>query len=288
MDQIDLHTHSIYSDGTLPPAGLVDLARENGLRAIAVTDHDTADGTAEAMKRGARLGVEVIPGIEISSAYNNLSMHILGYWFNPDDPVLRRRITRLQEWRHLRNMQIIENLQRLGIEISVDELSRHSGPGQAGRPHIASLLVNKGVVKSQERAFVRYLRKGAAAYAERGKYEAADAIAMIVEAGGLAVLAHPVNLDPSLRSIPGLLKSLQAVGLAGVEAYYPSHDQRAVGKLNNFARELGLLVTGGSDFHGNDRAWSFPAGAGQKFSVPYHLLETMKRSRAETMKKELA
>jgi predicted metal-dependent phosphoesterase TrpH len=274
MGRIDLHIHSTYSDGTLSPTAIVDLAEKTGVQAIALTDHDTVDGVAEALARGKQVGVEVVAGTEISAWHGDIPLHILGYRLRVDDPDLKDRLLRLQEGRRVRNVRIVANLNRLGIDLTMAELSAYSEHGQAGRPHIAHLLVSKGVVGSEDEAFRRYLRRGAAAYAERFKYYAAEAITMIRDAGGIAVLAHPGNLDPGLASIPGLLRELQHLGLQGVEVFYPTHSVPTIQKLKRMAAQLQLLITGGSDFHGNNRSRA-PLGGTRKSRVPHHLLEPL-------------
>lgn len=275
---IDLHIHSTFSDGMLRPAELVDLAKSQGLAAIAITDHDTADGTLEAMKRGLEKGVEVISGIEISSWYNDTSMHILGYNFNMEDRQFNSRLQLLQDGRETRNAKILENLKKLGIKVDLRELLRYSEYGQTGRPHIARLLVDKGVTKTIDLAFKHYLGRGAAAYAERFRFTAQNAIAMIRESGGLAVLAHPASLDPTLRSIPSLLKDLSNVGLEGVEVYYPSHSPNAITALLKMADQLDLLITGGSDFHDIERFGSQADGWLHKNHIPYNLVSALKKA----------
>ena len=274
MGLIDLHIHSTYSDGTLSPCTIVDLAKKTGVQAIAITDHDTVAGVAEAQVHGRKTGVEVIPGIEISSWLDNIPLHILGYRFRYKDNNLQQRLHSLQEGRRIRNEKILAKLNHLGIDLTMAELTAFSEHGQAGRPHIAQLLVNRGAVPTMEQAFKRYLRRGAAAYAERFKYYADEAITMIREAGGIAVLAHPLTLDPGLKAIPGLLQELQQLGLQGVEVYYPTHSSQTVRKLKKMAAELGLLITGGSDFHGNNRSKA-PLGGTKKSRVPQHILETL-------------
>ena len=272
---IDLHIHSTHSDGVLKPAELVDLAESQGLSAIAITDHDTVSGTDEAIKRGYEKGIEVISGIEISSWHDETSMHILGYRFRHDDRQFKRRLQLLQHGRETRNVRIIENLNKLGIRVELEELLQYSEYGQTGRPHIARLLVDKGVVKTVDLAFKYYLRRGAAAYAERFRFSAHDAIVMIQEAGGIVVLAHPSSLDPSLRSIPSLLKELYQAGLDGVEVYYPSHSPKAVKALVKMAKDLGLLMTGGSDFHDSERSGNNANEWARKTNIPYDLVATM-------------
>jgi predicted metal-dependent phosphoesterase TrpH len=277
MGWIDLHIHSTYSDGTLSPAAIVDLAKKTGVLAIALTDHDTMAGVAEALARGSEVGVEVIAGIEISAWHEDMPLHILGYGLHVDEPNLKHRLLRLQQGRLSRNTRIVANLNRLGINLTMAELEACSEHGQAGRPHLASLLVKKKVVSSEDEAFSRYLRRGGAAYAERFKYYAAEAIAMIREAGGVAVLAHPGMLDFNLVSISGLLGELQRIGLRGVEVYYPTHSASTIQKLKRLADQLGLLITGGSDFHGNNRSKA-PLGGTRKSRIPSHLLEPLMMS----------
>lgn len=272
---IDLHIHSTYSDGILTPAEIVDQAELQGVEAVAITDHDTASGTDAAMKRGLAKGITVLSGIEISSWHDNISMHILGYMFRHDDALFKSRLKLLQDGREVRNARIVENLNRLGIRVDIGELLRYSEYGQTGRPHIARLLVDKGVAKSIDMAFKHYLGRGAAAYAERFRFSARDAIAMIREAGGVSVLAHPASLDPSLRSIPALLRDLHKIGLAGVEVYYPSHGPRTVKALIRIAEEYGLLMTGGSDFHDPERSLYEGNTSRHRMQIPYDLVEKL-------------
>ena len=275
--EIDLHIHSTFSDGVLKPADIIDLADLQGLKAIAITDHDTAAGTDEAMERGHEKGIEVITGIEISSWHGDTSMHILGYNFDHEDNQFNRRLQLLQNGRESRNARIIENLNKLGIKVDLSDLLHYSEYGQTGRPHIARLLVDKRVTKTIDLAFKYYLRRGAAAYAERFRFTAHDAIAMIREAGGVAVLAHPASLDPTLRSTPSLLIGLSKMGLGGVEVYYPSHSPKAVKALLKMAHEMGLLITGGSDYHGMERSGYSTEEWLHKTHVPYDIVAAMKK-----------
>ncbi len=277
---IDLHLHSIYSDGMLSPVALVELAKSRGLQAISITDHDTVAGTAEALERADCLDVEVIPGVEVSAAFDNLSLHILGYRFRHEDPLLRERLRKLQKGRQARNIHIIEKFNNLGIMVSRDELKVYSDKGQTGRPHFARLLMDKGVVKTVEQAFARYLKKGAAAYVERFQYPAKEAVAMIRDAGGFAVLAHPAKIDLPLHRLPGLLVELKKIGLVGLEVYHPGHSAKSVKVLRRLAGEFGLLITGGSDFHGDNR-YGF-------YHIPEHLLEDMKKNSPDFFNKVLA
>jgi predicted metal-dependent phosphoesterase TrpH len=278
---VDLHIHSTFSDGVHTPEEIVDLAKSQGLVAIAITDHDTAAGTDEAVCRASEIGIEVINGIEVSSWHVDTSMHILGYCFRHDDKQFSGRLQLLQDGRESRNIRIIKNLNKLGIRVDLRELQQYSLYGQTGRPHIARLLVDKGVTKTIDLAFKHYLRRGAAAYAERFRFSAHDAIDMIREAGGIAVLAHPASLDPTLRSIPSLLKDLAKVGLRGVEVYYPSHSPKTVKALLRMAAEIGLFITGGSDFHGTERSGYNSNEWLHRTHVPYNIVAAIKKKSGE-------
>lgn len=276
MDFIDLHTHSTYSDGTRTPAELVDLAKEAGLKAIALTDHDTMAGLEEALARGREQGVEVVPGVEISAVQDGRSLHILAY--RPrENRELQQLLARLQQYRQARNEQILARLNRLGIPVTPAELRRYSPAGQTGRPHIARLLVDRGVVKTVDQAFGRYLKKGCLAFVESGKVPALEVVRTIAQAGGLAVLAHPVHANPSLAELPALLQLLVPAGLAGLEAYYPSHSAAAIRELKRLAARYGLLLTGGSDFHGDSHSGAPLGGIGTALRISSDLLTAMKR-----------
>jgi len=276
MDRIDLHTHSSCSDGSLSPRELVQLAKKRDLRAIALTDHDTVAGVAEAVAAGKELGVEVVTGVEISAQYPPGTMHILGYCFSPSQPELLKALKKLQKARAARNPKIIERLQALGLEITTDEVLNLSS-GQVGRPHIAKALVNRGYVSSIDEAFSRYLKKGAVAYAEKFRFSPREAIALIRGAGGLAVLAHPSTLGINKpRELTLLVKELQEMGLAGLEVFYPNHTEETVVLYQDIAKKLGLVRTGGSDFHGNLRDHSYLGNSILGQDLDYGLLQNIR------------
>ena len=272
---IDLHTHSNFSDGTMTPTELVSLARHKKISALALTDHDTMAGTDEAVLAGAKMGVEVIPGIEMSVNHGLYEYHILGYWADAGNNVLAAALLRLQGARADRNDKILAKLNDLNIPITAEELQVVSEQGQTGRPHIARILVNKGVVKTMSQAFDQFLKKGEAAYASRFSYSASEAIALIRQAGGLAVLAHPAQNDPELSRLPAILAALAPAGLDGIELYYPTHSNKMKKKLRVLAAQHELLLTGGSDYHGDVRPGTSLAG-GKNIFVPPELLEKMK------------
>jgi len=272
---IDLHTHSNFSDGTLTPTELVTLAREKKISALALTDHDTMAGVEEAVLAGEMLGVEIIPGIEISVLHDKVEYHILGYWADSQNSVLAEALAKLQGARSERNNKILQKLNELGIPATNEELERVSEQGQTGRPHIAKLLVRYGVVKTITQAFDDFLKKGAVAYVSRFAFTAMEAVTLIHQAGGLAVLAHPTQNDPELTRLPSVLADLVPAGLDGIEVYYPTHSHKMKKKLRALAAQHNLLLTGGSDYHGDIRPGTTLAGGGNIF-VPLELLVKMK------------
>ena len=254
---IDLHIHSTASDGTLSPSEILSLANKIGLGAIAITDHDTIDGTRTALSSTPRPAIRLISGVEISTEFPETfacseSCHILGYGFDPEDPELTQALTTLQAARKNRNPQIIERLQTLGFDITLQEVqAAKTGAGQLGRPHIARVLLEKEYVQSINEAFDKYLANGQPAYVDKYRLPCAQALEMIIQAGGIPVLAHPGLIpikDPhQMEAFVGLLKSL---GLQGLEVYYPEHDRKLTAFYEALAQRYDLLMTGGSDFHG--------------------------------------
>ncbi|NOR25983.1 MAG: PHP domain-containing protein [Desulforhopalus sp.] len=272
---IDLHTHSTASDGTMSPADLVKYAHKKGLSAIAITDHDTIGGIAEAIVSGKKLGIEVVSGIELSVKYSDHNVHLLGYMFDCDHKELHVSLAQLQAGRFERNKKIIAKLNRLGLAIEFSELQKTAGSGQNGRPHIARLMIQKGFVRTMDEAFEKYLGHGALAYASRFAYGVKDAISLINNAGGIAVLAHPFQLDKSVDNLPHELHQLRDMGLDGIEVYYPTHSRKFRKRLISLAEKYSLLMTGGSDYHGSIRPGTTLAG-GKNVSVPAELLVKMK------------
>jgi hypothetical protein len=253
---VDLHSHSTASDGTFAPADVVRLAHEAGLVGLALTDHDTVAGLGEAAEAAAALGMTFVPGIEISAVppVENGTLHILGYRVDPSNAVLQEMTRQLIDARDNRNPRIIAALQGLGIDVTMEEAVAQAGGGVLGRPHIAALMVRKGVVKTIKQAFDEYLGQGGKAYFDKERLSPRDAVARIHQAGGLAVLAHPVQLrttnDAQLLTV---LKDLVDLGLDGVEVLHSDHGPDEVEKYDRFAGRYNLLKTGGSDFHGTNK-----------------------------------
>lgn len=273
---LDLHIHSTFSDGTMSPAELVALAGKKGLSAISLTDHDTLEGFEPAAKAAVGLALEVISGLEISVIHGGASLHILGYAMDTADPALNDALGRLQAGREKRNAAILERLAEKGIVVSPEDLRRISRSGQTGRPHIARLMLEKGAVWSMQEAFEKYLGRGACAYVSRTLLPAEEAIRLIRGAGGIVVLAHPLQVDQTLESLPALLRDLVPLGLDGLEGYYPTHSAKIRRKLADTAKKFGLLLTGGSDFHGDIKPGTTLAG-GKNVYVPDEVIVIMKK-----------
>src|SRR4030042_2599493 len=191
MGNIDLHLHTTASDGVMTPSQIVNHAKNKGLQAIAITDHDTIEGLKEGLLEGERIGLEVIPGIEISAEHSPGSMHLLGFFIDINHPTLKERLGYLQRARAERNPRMAEKLNKLGIDITFDEVLKASGGGQVGRPHFAQVLLEKGYVRNFQEAFDRFLKKGASAYVEKMRFSAEESIQFINEANGVAGLVHP-------------------------------------------------------------------------------------------------
>jgi predicted metal-dependent phosphoesterase TrpH len=273
---IDLHLHSHYSDGTMSPAALVEMAADARLTGIALTDHDTVEGIDEFLEAASRKNLVAVPGLEISSTFREYSLHILGYGINHRDSELAARLTGLQQGRESRNRKIIAKLQKIGLDIHNEELATLSECGQTGRPHIARLLARKGIVATPDEAFRLYLRREAPAWAGRPIYEAEECIAMIHQAGGVAVLAHPGQISPHPFSMSLLLKELVRLGLDGIEAYYPGYSPAVRKGLKNLAARHKLVITGGSDYHGENKPYGGMAGKKHRFCPPDILLDGLK------------
>ena len=276
MSRLDLHLHTTHSDGSCTPTEVVNMAHQAGVTALAITDHDIVTGVAEAMAAGQQCGIEIIPGVEISSLAGNSELHILGYFLEWQDSDLLAHLKTLREGRHRRNPLIIERLQALGIDITYDEVRALACTDSIGRPHIARVLMDKHVVASAKEAFDRFLAEGKPAYVPRELPSPAEAISWIKAARGLAVLAHPTWVKVAEQSLIDLVRQLKADGLDGVEVYYSTHAVRQTREYLSLAQQLGLLVTGGSDFHGVTKP-DIEVGIGKgTLHIPTSLLPKMK------------
>lgn len=248
----DLHTHSDKSDGTCAPPELIRRARQAGLSALALTDHDTIAGIAKAKEEAGRLGMEFIPGVELSSSYEDMELHILGLFINPKSRELTKTLEVMRETRKTRNERLAGRLRELGISIDKSELP--GGSTSVTRGHFARLLVDKGYCSSLSDAYNRYLGLGAPAYVPRDRLSTRQTISVIHKAGGFAVLAHLCQIKPAGKtSLPALVSDLKDMGLDGLEAYYPEYTRRQQEEYLEYADIFGLAVTGGSDYHGGNK-----------------------------------
>jgi predicted metal-dependent phosphoesterase TrpH len=279
LARIDLHIHSNASDGTLSPSEIISRACHLNLRAISITDHDTLEGSRVAFHAGIPSIIKFLSGVEISAApppsfFLSGSFHILGYGIRLEDPTLDKALKRLQIARKNRNPQIIDHLKKLGIDISLKDLQEEFGESQLGRPHIAQLMVKKGFVATIDEAFDSYIGKNKPAYVDKHRMSCAEAIETIRGAGGIAVLAHPYLLRTNgNHAFENLLIHLKSLGLGGLEVYYPDHPADETVFFVALAKRLDLLMTGGTDFHGNVNP-DIEMGRGRgSFFVPYRLYE---------------
>jgi len=277
MKFIDLHTHSTASDGSYSPAEVVRLAKEGGLAAMALTDHDTVDGLPEAVAAGAELGVEVIPGVEISAQFPGGTMHILGLFVEYHNGRLDERLAVLKQARIDRNPRIIAKLNALGIPITMEKVDQISGGGQVGRPHIARALMEAGYVQDLQEAFDKYLGWHRPAYVSKFRFPPEAALAMIREAKGIPVLAHPFTLGlGSAYALKNLIIELKGLGLAGLEVYYSEHTPEQEALYLKLVRELDLQISGGSDFHGLNKPEITLGSMPSQDKLTYNLLEALK------------
>lgn len=277
MDLIDLHVHTNASDGTFFPPEVVRLAQEKGLKAIAITDHDTIEGNEEAIKEGVKRGFEVIPGVEISCNHTTGEVHLLGYFVDLESETLKRRLALLRSYREERNPEIIRRLRTMGLDITYEEVREVAGRGSIGRPHIAQVLKEKGYVFSNQDAFERYLKKGAPAYVPKELLPIEEAIGLIKEAGGIPIVAHPMqNRSIPLYGVERFIRELVEAGVEGVEVYYSTHSREDTATLLSIAKKYGLIVTGGTDFHGEIKP-GIELGRGMgDMRIPYTILKGLK------------
>ncbi|MEG4800095.1 PHP domain-containing protein [Microcoleus sp. ARI1-B5] len=271
---LELHCHTTYSDGTLTPAELVAAAASSGVRALAVTDHDTVSGWDEAFAAAALHGIEIVPGLELSTVHNGRSLHILGFY--PDRNKLQIPLNARLEGRFRRSQEMVDKLAAMGYAI---ELPKTSSPGMApGRPHIASALVQAGYAKSSREAFDRWLGDDGPAYVHYEKFSIVEGIDLLKSCGAVPVWAHPYLFRGG--AVEEVLKELVDAGLMGVEVYHPSHSSSQIQKLKDLCLHYGLLMTGGSDYHGPEIERNERKGVEttqlNMLHIPLELLEPIK------------
>jgi len=268
----DLHTHTTASDGLNTPAENVRLAKEAGLTAIGITDHDTVSGIDEALEAAEHYGIEVVPGVEISTKEKGQDVHILGYFVQHHDRQFVQRLDELQQVRSKRNQLMLAKLNELGIDITMDEVKAklRRDDANVGRPHIGEVLIDKGIVKTIEEAFDTYLGKHGKAYINPRRITPEEGIDLIKAAGGIPVMAHPGLYDDDEMVI-----RLIDYGLVGLEVYHPDHSDEKERKYQQLVNDYGMLATAGSDFHGSRNGKLFHAPIGGK-TVSYDVVERLK------------
>ncbi len=246
-NRVDLHFHSTASDGVYTPSELVCMALERGLTVIALTDHDTLGGVAEAQQAAVGTGLEVIAGMEVNSEGDWGDLHILGYYVDLNNGPLQEQLEAVQDVRVGRARKMIERLTEMGMPLAWDDVRALAGGASVGRPHVARALVNRGYVKTTKEAFDRFIANDGPAYVPRMRLSPSEVIQTIIGAGGVPVLAHAAH---SGKQALALIPEMVGYGLRGLEVYYPHHSPEQIEMLLGLCREHGLLVTGGSDFHG--------------------------------------
>ena len=272
---IDLHTHTTASDGSLSPTRLVEAARDVGLVAVGVTDHDTIDGVAEALEAGRDFGIRVLPGVEISAEMEGGTLHVLGYGYDHTDPGINEGLNRLKKARNDRNPLIIGKLNALGVQINMAMVEERAGGGLVGRPHIAQTLVDLGTVSTVQEAFDEYLATDAKAHVHKFRLAPPDAFRMIREAGGIPVMAHPYQTKREGEDLRRLIAVLCEDGLEGIEVWYSHHTPEQVAFYSGLADEFDLVATGGTDFHGDSKPdVALGIGTGT-LAVPASVLERL-------------
>ncbi|UCE18104.1 MAG: PHP domain-containing protein [Gemmatimonadota bacterium] len=241
----DLHVHTTASDGTVSPEKIVELALQTDLKAIAITDHDAIEGIVPAIHSAKNLDCQVVPGVELSVTMNGIDMHLLGYYIDYTDSQFAKRLEFFRKVREERAEKIVQKLNELGIPIDFENVRKIAGEGSIGRPHIAEALLQEQFVTSFNEAFVRFLGYNNPAYVPKFKMSLAEAIDLVRSAGGISVYAHPGTVKKD-ELIPGFI----AQGLQGLEVIHPDHNPSVTKHYTDVARKFGLIVTGGSDFHG--------------------------------------
>lgn len=270
---IELHTHTIYSDGILTPHQLVARAAQNGVKAMAITDHDTLQGWDEAIAAGKLYDLEIIPGVELSTVHNGRSLHILGYY--PQKDLLAAPLAERLAGRKRRARQMVENLAQMGFSLELEQLDENENMA-LGRPHIASAMVRAGYVNSNQEAFEKFLGEDQPAYVHYEKFSVQEGIGLIRDCGGIPVWAHPYLFRGG--RVEDILPELLAAGLMGLEVYHPHHGNNKVHRLQQLCQAHNLLMTGGTDYHGYDlehpeqERWQL-----NQFNLPLSLLAPLKQ-----------
>ncbi len=276
---VDLHTHTTESDGTFTPEELILEAKRIGLSAIAITDHDSVSGIEKAAPIAAMQGIELIPGIELSTDYNGKEVHVVGLFIDTENEYLLEKIKEFKENRNNRNTMIIENLQKEGFDITMEALVAENPDCVITRGNIARFLYEHGMIPTIQTAFEKYIGDNCKCYVNRFKITPMDGVRLIKEAGGTAILAHPLLYHMSDTTLQTMVDEMKEAGLDGIEAIYCTYTPSEERQMKCFAQKNQLLVSGGSDFHGGTKP-NLNLGIGYgKLHIPYEVLEDIKNSR---------
>lgn len=279
MKYIDLHVHSNESDGTYTPSELVDYAIEKGLAAFALTDHDTTKGLAEAIRASRGKPVEVIPGIEFSTEYEGRDIHIVGLDFDYEDQEFQSQLKRFRDSRDLRNEKMIRKLNEAGIKLTWEDMEKRFGEAVWTRAHFARYMLDEGYIRDMSEAFERYIGDGCPCYVPREKVTPHQAVSLVRRAGGIPVLAHPLQYHLQPEKLKELVCELKKSGLLGLEAVYSTHRGYEEDEMRRLARISGLCISGGSDFHGSNKP-AIDLGCGRgNLKIPYEILKQLRAAR---------
>lgn len=277
MANIDLHTHSNKSDGSLSPTALIDEAKSIGLSAIALTDHDTIDGLEEAINRGNEIGVRVVPGVELSTEYMGRDVHIVGLFIDYKNETFLNHLKNFVDSRELRNKKMCDKLTEAGIPVIYEELIEMFGDSVLTRAHYARYMLSKGYIKSLPEAFERYIGDHSPYYIPREKVTPKQGVELILNAGGVPILAHPILYKLGKDALETLVKDLKEYGLVGIEAIYSTYTNADERTIRNLASKYNLLISGGSDYHGEAKpGLNLGTGYG-KLAVPEFVLNEIEK-----------
>jgi len=274
---IDLHVHTTVSDGTLTPREVVRYAKEKGLKAIAITDHDSTEGNKEALDEGAAIGLRVLPGMEISVKCPYGAMHLLGYCIEINNGYLRENLDLLSKARQQRNSKILDKLKDIGMALEYHDILKIAGGQQIGRLHFAGALMKRGYAGTRKEAFERFLKKGGPAYVDRFRFNPKEAIGLVLKSNGFPVLAHPCTLTGlDTEELDGFMGELVGLGLKGIEAYYPDHTDEQILCFEKLAEKYGILATGGSDYHGDNKPEIDMGAYRGDTRLPFSVIDTIR------------
>lgn len=278
---IDLHVHTTASDGTYEPCELVEYASKKNIAAIAITDHDCISGIKEAKKCGETYNVEIVSGIEFSTRYNDTEIHLLGLYIDENDKTFVDGLNEIVNARESRNIKMIEKLNDHGIDLSLEDVLATSSSDVYTRAHFAKAMLNKGYVSSMREAFNKYIGNDSPCYVPREKVTPEMAIELVLSCGGVPILAHPTLYNMDLRQLDNLISELSKIGLLGIEGLYSLYNKSEEKYLKDFADKYGLVISGGSDFHGSNKP-NIDLGVGRgNLEIPYSILEAIKAKRTK-------